>query len=150
MFEHNENWGIEEDITGNDIYRVIKCQDCSNVSYRTDSSNLDDVEYYDDGSFVPIVQTSYYPPSIIGYGQIKNKYQLPSIVRTIYKETISAIANNNLLLAGIGLRTMIEAICNKECIGGTNLVIKIDKLKTNSIYHIINTNEQPIHIYYLE
>lgn len=91
LFEHNENWEIEEDIIGNDIYRVIKCQDCGNVSYRTDSSNSDDVEYYDDGSFVPIVQTSYYPPSIIGYGQIKNKYQLPSIVRTIYEETISTI-----------------------------------------------------------
>jgi hypothetical protein len=54
-------------------------------------------------------------------------------VRGIYKETIQALSNNSPVLAGIGLRALIETICKEKNAEGRNLFLKIDDLVAKQI-----------------
>jgi hypothetical protein len=53
-------------------------------------------------------------------------YQLK--VARIYNETHSALCNKMPILAGIGIRVLIEAICKEKTASGKNLEEKIDSL----------------------
>ena len=53
---------------------------------------------------------------------------LPANVRRIYEETIGAMNNDQSVLAGIGIRALIETVCNDRKANGKNLMKRIDDL----------------------
>lgn len=57
-------------------------------------------------------------------------YELPFLLRQIYRETLQAIINKSFTLAGIGLRAIIETLCKDKSIKGRNLEKRIDDLVT--------------------
>ncbi len=52
----------------------------------------------------------------------------PKLVRDVYRQSLDALKNQSNVLAGIGLRATIEAICNHQKVVGKNLEVRIDKL----------------------
>jgi hypothetical protein len=54
---------------------------------------------------------------------------LPKPIANVYYETVFAHHHSLFLLCGIGLRTLIEAICSDQNITGKNLEERIDGLK---------------------
>ncbi|MHC8949598.1 DUF4145 domain-containing protein, partial [Sphingobacterium hungaricum] len=58
---------------------------------------------------------------------------LPDKIRIIYIETIESLTNNCYLLAGVGLRTIIEAVCIDQKITGRTLENKINNLVKNKL-----------------
>ncbi len=69
-----------------------------------------------------------YPKRIPGLKELENSHLLPKGVRGIYKETLSALCNNMSVLAGIGMRAIIEAVCiDNELLKG-NLAKRIEEL----------------------
>jgi hypothetical protein len=54
-------------------------------------------------------------------------------VRNIYHEVHSAISNNQRVLAGIGIRALVEAVCAQKRAAGGNLEKKIDDLATRNV-----------------
>lgn len=60
-------------------------------------------------------------------------YYLPNKVEQIYKETIQTLSDNSPILAGIGLRALIETVCKENEAEGDNLFKKIDDLVTKDI-----------------
>ena len=58
---------------------------------------------------------------------------LPPNVQSIYQETILAIENEQNILAGIGVRALIETICKDLSAEGKDLYNKINSLKEKSI-----------------
>jgi hypothetical protein len=59
---------------------------------------------------------------------MESHYYLPNKVRGVYEETLTALGNRAPILAAIGIRAVVEAVCkDKGCTQG-NLEKKIDLL----------------------
>lgn len=60
-------------------------------------------------------------------------YILPEPVRKIYNETLRAISTQLSILAGVGLRTLLEIICKDRQAAGKTLFEQIDDLVSQQI-----------------
>lgn len=74
----------------------------------------------------PRPETHYYPAR--EKKQRKVFVKLPDAMSQLYAETIDAFNSNSMLLCSIGLRTLIEGICNDQGIPGNSLSEKIEGL----------------------
>jgi hypothetical protein len=107
--------------------QIIQCQGCESVSFRTLSTNSEDSDYSDTGIYYyPTIK--YYPARVIGFKSIDSNL-LPSKIGKIYQETLFSIENEQNVLAGIGIRAIIETICKDLDAKGGKLSNKIDHLK---------------------
>lgn len=57
--------------------------------------------------------------------------KLPPLVRSLYNEIEEIFECNSSIISGLGLRTLLEAICVQEKIAGGNLKQKIDNMHKN-------------------
>jgi hypothetical protein len=71
---------------------------------------------------------SYFPSVLKGHRELDDLHQVPSPVQEIYAQAVHAIRDDLNILAGIGLRATIEAICNEQNIIGRTLEKRIDAL----------------------
>ncbi|GIZ09115.1 hypothetical protein FUMI01_18420 [Flavobacterium sp. UMI-01] len=108
---------------------------CENVSFRTEEHDYWDVDLEDDEEIGEKHKTTVqlFPLIIKGHSEIKNLYTVPSKIADVYSQTILALKGNSNLLAGVGFRAVIEAICIQEKIKGNNLEIKINNLAKNRL-----------------
>ena len=113
---------------------IVQCRGCLNksfcqidvdyeASYPTGNDDeWENPEYIDNYPRIKKVESS-----------INNFTYVPEIVETIYKESILAIQENAAILAGLGLRATIEAICNDRGIKGKDLQKRINELQTQGL-----------------
>lgn len=125
-------WG-NDDIQGNDSYQIIQCRGCENVSYRTESCNSDDYNYVGDSEMEPSISVTIYPHRVSGRTQLENLWGVPHTISKIYKETFESICAGSYILAGLGLRAIVEAVCVAEGATQWNFHKKID--------HLVSTNK---------
>ena len=129
IFIHTITYNNQEnDIQGEDNYLVVKCCGCEKISMASISSCSEDFEYDENGKIEYVEDIKQYPIPKIGYDNLKYEYNIPEYIRHIYKQTCNSIANKDYILAGVGLRTIIEAICKVEKTPGRNLQNKITNL----------------------
>ncbi len=94
-------------------YYLVECNGCGSVSYREEYHDYEQGQYFgpEIDDYEHPITVNIYP----GYSDIEtrldNMRELPDIVIGIYKETLSAIGAKLFILAGFGLRGLIEAIC---------------------------------------
>lgn len=62
-----------------------------------------------------------------------SSWDIPPVISRIYNESVNALNENCDILAAIGFRTTVEAICNEKGITSGKLVTKINKLKDKGI-----------------
>lgn len=74
-----------------------------------------------------------YPRGVSERQPISDEYDLPPKVRTIYREVIGAMNSQLSVLAGIGLRALIESICRDQGITEVNLEKLITGLATKGV-----------------
>lgn len=120
---------------------ILQCQGCMNLKVKHEMSNSEDIECIN-GDYESIKTTEYYPK----HGKVKSMekaYLLPNAIRGMYTETISAINNDCLIIAGIGIRGIIETICQEEGVESFKLDKKIDELFTRG--KISNDNREILH-----
>ncbi len=109
------HWGTD--------YKTVQCCGCEAISFMTRSWNSEDT----DPDNHPVITTTLYP-SRTTRKPIENYYYLPDIVRAMYQETLTAMSNSAPILAAIGIRAVVEAVCrDKACVAG-NLETNIDLL----------------------
>ncbi len=113
------------------INEMLKCRGCHAISFRRVVRDYEGAYPIDERSgvewYLPEEITNY--PSILeGHKELEGLWELPEIVRDIYTQSVHAIKDKSNILAGIGLRTTIEAICVDKNIGGRNLEKQIDSL----------------------
>lgn len=140
IFKYDENsfqsYGRGSGVSWKNSNQIIQCLGCETVSFRTvytDSESYE--EYYDDegNSCSYAVETiKYYPGLVEGLGSIDTS-MLPAKISGIYRETLHSIENEQYILAGIGLRAIIETVCKDLDASGKNLHAKINSLKEMSI-----------------
>lgn len=103
--------------------QIIQCLGCKTISFRKASSNSEDwvqTSYDGDGEYV--VDENIYPSRVDGIkGLGDDAYYLPTSVRRIYDETLQALSNQSSVLAGIGLRALLETVCKEKNANGRDL-----------------------------
>lgn len=112
------------------IYRVIECSGCENISFAHvygDSEMVEFIngkaEYYNETKIFP-----YYLENGIELGKVR---LLPSSIKVIYNETIESLKSNCFILTAGGFRAIIEAICNHLKISKSDLSNRINLLHSN-------------------
>jgi hypothetical protein len=110
-------------------YEVISCSGCDEISFRKATSCSEDVEIDPEtGEMSRNENVDLFPRRIAGRKELKESFLLPTEIRQIYKETHGALCSQYTILAGIGIRAMIEAVCKEKKATGNNLEKKIDDL----------------------
>lgn len=132
--KHTEYPPEEYDYHAKMEYKIIQCLGCDNISFRYEFHDYEDIyhpEYPGDPGYELTVEN--YPKFLDSEIGIKETEPIPKIIKEIYLETIESITNENYILAGIGLRAIIEAIVNVENISGKSLNVKINNLVKNGV-----------------
>ncbi|WP_084168112.1 DUF4145 domain-containing protein [Paraburkholderia acidipaludis] len=106
-------------------YQIVQCQGCLSISFCEESLCSADIMY---GESDPPVERRLFPNRIVGRAMMEEAQQLPENVYGIYEEAHSALCAELLIMAGFGVRAILEAVCKDQGIAGRNLKIKIDKL----------------------
>jgi hypothetical protein len=123
---HSSNVGDHDDDNGihwGAEYQTVQCRGCATISFAVRSWNSEEAD--EDGQL--IISEVLYPSRTIRK-PIENHYYLPNKVRSVYLETLSALSNKAPILAAIGIRAVVEAVCkDKGCTTG-DLERKIDRL----------------------
>lgn len=114
--------------------QIVMCLGCKNISFRSNWYINDDIDYFED----PITgelrmdcteHESLYPSRLADRKELRDSRQyLPSEIYIIYKETHTALCGKMPVLSGIGIRSLVEAVCNERKTVGKNLEEKIDNL----------------------
>jgi Domain of unknown function (DUF4145) len=115
--------------------QIVQCQGCKTISFRLASSNSEENNnYIEDGEVIEVVNETLYPSRLEGRkGLSDDLYYLPTKVRQIYSETLQALMNQSPILAGIGLRALLETVCIEKDAVGKDLIKKIDNLVEQKI-----------------
>jgi hypothetical protein len=98
---------------------------CEAVRFREESWSIDDYNY-NTGEMEPTV--TIYPEAPRSERTPVDVAHYPDAVARIYRETIGAYNVGAMILAGAGLRAIVEAICLERQAQGKNLQDKIDAL----------------------
>lgn len=128
-----------DEIPGPDIqvwndYLIVQCGGCHSVSFCVQSSCSEDLEYDErTGQQKLCVATRVYPNRIAGRSELEHSQLLPFAVYRVYRETSAAISNDQPVLAGIGIRAIIETVCKDQSAKGNNLKERIDDLATKGV-----------------
>jgi hypothetical protein len=109
--------------------QVLECRGCQEISFRKNWQDSEDLDYSDDGkTIVAVDHETLYPSRVAGLAPMSDSYLLPVQLRRIYEETQSALAAALSVLAGVGLRAIVETLCSERKAKGRNLADKIDDL----------------------
>jgi hypothetical protein len=126
------DWG-DEDVQGTDIYEIVRCSGCDSISFRVASTCSEDFEYEEgEGVSYPVTE-KIYPSRLMGRTALKELYLLPDKVRSIYRETHAALCTKLKILAGVGIRALIESVCSEKNSKAVTLEKKIDDLVVKEV-----------------
>ncbi len=123
-----------EEYIGWEQYEIVACLGCEKVSFRRNWQSSDHLGYdHEEGIDPPVDHPEVFPPRRAGRKRIKREYDLPAPIRAIYDEVHQAIANSQRVLAGIGIRALVEAVCAEKGATGRTLEGRIDDLATKGV-----------------
>lgn len=109
--------------------QILQCKGCDSITFRQISSNSENTE--PDGR--PQVYEELFPDRSEGRDPMQDEHLLPVNLQRIYMETISALNNKQPVLAGIGIRAIIETVTKDKNAPGSNLQEKIDGFVTQGL-----------------
>lgn len=132
------------EITWWNDYFTLRCEGCHDVSFlhesRSDDSWIEDEET---GKSELDITQRLYPAQVEGFRKTEREYSIPRRVHDIYDETITAITSDLPVLAGVGIRLIVEAVAKQQGAQGVNLGKRIDSLK--SLGFITATGAELLH-----
>ncbi|HAS6957204.1 TPA: DUF4145 domain-containing protein [Vibrio vulnificus] len=113
-------------------YQTIQCNGCDTISFRIAHYSTEDI-YHIEGeengfNDIYLQAEEFYPNPNVSREPIDNLGWLPSHIPPIYSETLLALNNNQRILAGIGIRAILESVCKNLGATGGTLHRKIDSL----------------------
>lgn len=126
-FESKKNRFDPADIDEEDFYMIIMCRGCLRHSFRRETHDYNAVYQTYDDEWSHDITVVLYPKFLEQHKNIDTS-GVPTSVKKIYDETTVAIQEKAFLLAGLGLRGTLEAICNQLKITGKDLKTRIGNL----------------------
>ncbi|WP_158443101.1 DUF4145 domain-containing protein [Rubrivivax gelatinosus] len=97
----------------------------------------------EDGKLIHDITITQHPSVLSDHKALRETYLLPPLIQKVYKQTLKALSDSSFVLAGIGLRACIEAVCNELKVSGTNLERRIDQLFKAG--HVSNGDKRRLH-----
>ena len=111
------------------IYQILQCAGCNHISFREICVDLETTYVDEYGKACRVPETvRCYPKFIKNHKKINDTHYFPPEVANVYNEVIHALQEDAFILASVGLRLAIEAVCRDQGIRGKNLEHKINKL----------------------
>lgn len=119
----------DDDFHWTEEFEIIECAGCENTQFRYTYGDESMANYNSDGEELDYYyDITCFPLSLKNHKPLKKLYGLPPKIKTMYNETLEAFKVKSYILAGVGFRTIIEAICLENKIVGKNLQQKINNL----------------------
>lgn len=109
-------------------WQVLRCLGCETVGFRHRFDDFDNVTELPNGTSKHAIKYTRYPSTIPGHRELSALHVVPELIRKIYRQSITAFAGDAKVLAGIGLRGTIEAVCTHLKVSGSSLEKRIDAL----------------------
>lgn len=126
-WEHGQSvdWGVD--------HQVVQCLGCDTISFRKSSHSSEDYIQvsHDEWELDELIEL--FPNRNDGRIALKDVELLPTDVERIYLETLKAINGTQPVLAGIGVRALIETISKERKANGKDLLGKINDLVTQGM-----------------
>lgn len=114
-------------------HEIVQCRGCETISFRQNAQNTEDTWHASDGTERLADHEELFPPRVPGRKPLADDYLLPFTVLGVYTEAHRAVTNGLRILAGIGIRALVESICKEKGVGGKTLEKKIDALVDGNI-----------------
>ncbi|MBS1913501.1 MAG: DUF4145 domain-containing protein [Bacteroidetes bacterium] len=109
-------------------YQIASCRGCETKSFRKIFYDIEAAYPLEHDIWEVPKDVTIYPKSIKGHRDLLDLSHIPSTVKGIYSDVLLAIQEEALILAGLGLRGTVEAVCNDLRVTGRTLDIRIGKL----------------------
>jgi hypothetical protein len=133
--EYQGQWEDENmDVTSWDVYQVVECRGCESLGFRKTHQNTEEYDNDPDtGEQILDTHQELFPNRLAGRKEIDHDWTLPRELLGIYRETLSAMRGAMPVLAGIGIRAIVETVCKDRKAVGANLEKRIDALVTQGV-----------------
>ena len=119
----SEVYEDEIDMTFYESHQILRCLGCDSYSFRKYDWNNEQAGH----------EERLFPGRIVGRRPLDRLWRLPSTVRAIYLETHAALGGKQPILAGVGIRALVEAVCNEKKAKGRTLEQRIDDLVDQAV-----------------
>ena len=127
--ENTYKLSLDTTIDEEDSYQIIQCNGCLFVSFRRITHSTEPAwREIGPGEYEEDLQEIIYPNPIVARKMLDDDMLLPSKIRLIYHETIRSLNSQLPVLCGIGIRSLIEAVCKEKNANGNKLLDKINDL----------------------
>jgi hypothetical protein len=113
------------------VFQIIKCEGCESLSFRKLYFDAKMAQEFSSMGEVQELAQQIFPKKTYN---IDSKYyvkNLPYLLNKVYEGTIEAYLNNNKILCGAGLRTIIEGICIDKNVTKGNVKNERNEEKTS-------------------
>ena len=125
LYQHAES---EYEYRVDTFHQVLRCKGCKALSFRKVVVDYESSYPVDDGEWHVPKDIFDFPSVLKGHKKLGDLWEIPKLVREIYTQSLHAVRDGSNILAGIGLRATVEAICNEQSIQGRTLDKQIDGL----------------------
>jgi len=126
LSEHKESF--RDEYTCDISYQIVSCLGCGTKSFREIFEDIESNYQISETEWEIPTTIDIYPKYIKGHRSLDTNFFLPEVVGRIYKEVLLAFKEEALILSGLGLRGVVEAVCNDLDVKGRNLEDRITKL----------------------
>ena len=96
-------------------YMIVVCQGCRTVSFCVESTCSEEINYDPDtGDEFLVKSYELYPSRAAGRPEMDSIHEVPFGICNVYRETRVALCSDQPILAGIGIRAIVEAVCSQS------------------------------------
>jgi hypothetical protein len=106
-------------------FQIVQCGGCQTISF---SDQYQSAIRDPDDEIIEVIDATIVYPSAVPQASMSGTNEVPESVRRVYVETHAALCNKLPVLAGIGIRAIVEAVCKDRSALGANLEKRIDSL----------------------
>lgn len=142
LFSHEEE-SDPEIYHEKDSWEIVRCLGCYNISFRHQNDDYEMVTETGPDEYSHAQTISIFPKVIRNHKGLRNTHFIPTIIRKAYQQTLLAYGEAAFILASIGLRATVEAVCNHLQISGATLEKRIDNLHKSG--HVSNADKKRMH-----
>lgn len=138
-----EHGATESYLEQKHTWQVVQCLGCETVGFRYIFEDFDNSDEDLDGNLIPDTTTFRYPNAIANHKQLRYLYTVPELIKKVYRQSVAAYAGESRIIASMGLRATVEAVCNHLGISGSSLEKRIDLLFKAG--HISSSDKKRLH-----
>ncbi len=114
-------------------YQIVQCQGCETISFRKVHENSEEFYPVGNSDYEYVQSIDIYPNPEEGRNAVEDDYLLPNNLQRIYTETIKSINSGLPILTGVGIRAIVETVCEDKKVNGNDLYQKINDLVTQGV-----------------